>query len=137
MKIFQKEKGTLEGIRMDNEKTARKNLLRKSEEIKGVKIEGYDFDKGVDYSKIVESFYSTGFQATQLAKAIEITNEMIAEKAFIFLGYTSNMVSSGLRDIFRWLVKEKKVNAVVSVPLFLQSIKEKIEFKAKEKGKLE
>jgi deoxyhypusine synthase len=39
---------------------------------------------------------------------------MIKEKAFIFLGYTSNLVSSGLRDIFRYLVKHKKVNVVVT-----------------------
>lgn len=39
---------------------------------------------------------------------------MIEKKAFIFLGYTSNMVSSGLRDIFRWLVKTKKVNVIVT-----------------------
>ncbi len=96
------------------DKTARKNLLRESEEIKGLKIEGYDFDKGVDYKKIIESFKSQGFQASQLSKAIEIVNKMIKEKAFIFLGYTSNMVSSGNRDIIRYLVKHKKVNVIVT-----------------------
>jgi deoxyhypusine synthase len=55
-----------------------------------------------------------GAQASHLAKAIEIVNEMIEEKAFIYFGYTSSMVSSGLRDIFRWLVKHKKINAVVT-----------------------
>ena len=39
---------------------------------------------------------------------------MIGEDAFIYLGYTSNMVSSGLRDIFRYLVKNKKINVVVT-----------------------
>jgi DNA gyrase/topoisomerase IV subunit A len=39
---------------------------------------------------------------------------MIKDEAFIFLGYTSNMVSSGLRDIFRWLVENKKVNIIVT-----------------------
>lgn len=102
---------------MDNkekEKTARKNLLRESEEISGTEIKGFNFDKGVDYKKIVESFKSTGFQATHLSKGIEIINKMTKEKAFIFLGYTSNMVSSGLRDIFRYLVENKKVNVVVT-----------------------
>ena len=32
-----------------NEKKARENLLRKSEEVQGEKIKGYDFNKGVDY----------------------------------------------------------------------------------------
>src|SRR3989344_592623 len=99
---------------MNNEKKARENLLRKSEEVKGQKIEGYDFNKGVDYKKIVQSYKSTGFQASHLHKAVEVTNKMIHDKAFIFLGYTSNMVSSGLRDIFRYLVQNRKVNVVVT-----------------------
>ncbi len=99
---------------MDNQKTARKNLLREAEEVSGVKIEGYNFDKGVNWEKLVKSFDSTGMQASEFSKAISITNEMIGEKAFIFLGYTSNMVSSGLRDVFRYLVQHRKVNVCVT-----------------------
>ncbi len=96
------------------EEIARRNLFRKSEEIEGAAIKGYDFNKGVDYNKIIESFASSGFQASYLSKAIDIANSMIKEKAFIFLGYTSNMVSSGLRDIFRYLVENKKIDAIVT-----------------------
>lgn len=96
------------------EDISRKNLLRKSEEAQGIKIEGYDFDKGTDYREIMDSFGSTGFQASNLKKAVEITDKMIAEKAFIYLGYTSNLVSSGLREVFRWLVKNKKIGVVVT-----------------------
>lgn len=99
---------------IENENTAKKNLLRKSEEVKGLKIQGYNFSNGVDYEKIIGSYSSTGFQASHLSKAIEITNKMIEQKAFIFLGYTSNMVSSGLRDIFRYLLQNKKVNVIVT-----------------------
>lgn len=98
----------------DIEKKARENLLRKSEEVSGRKIEGYDFDKGVDYPALIKSFSSMGFQASHLSKAIEIVNNMISDKSFIYLGYTSNMISSGLRDIFRYLVKNRKVNVVVT-----------------------
>ncbi len=98
----------------NNEKIARKNLMRKSDEVSGAAVRGYDFNKGVNWEKIIESFGNMGFQATNLSRAIEITNEMIKEKAFIFLGYTSNMVSSGLRDIFRWLVEHNKVDVVVT-----------------------
>ena len=90
-----------------NEKIARDNLLRGSEEIKGTKIKGYNFDKGVNWEEIVKSFKNFGFQASQFSKAIEITNKMINEKAFIFLGYTSNMVSSGNREIIRYLTEKK------------------------------
>lgn len=98
----------------NKEKIAKENLLRKSQEIKGIKIEGYDFDNGVDYNKIIKSFSSTGFQASNLSKAIDITRKMIEDKAFIFLGYTSNMISSGNRDIIRYLVKHKMVNVCVT-----------------------
>lgn len=98
----------------ENEKTAKKNLLRKGDEAKGIAIKGYDFDKGVDFSEIIKSYSSTGFQASHLGRAIEIINKMIFEKAFVFLGYTSNMVSSGLREIFRYLVKHNKVNVIVT-----------------------
>ncbi len=96
------------------DKIAKENLFRESSEISGCKIEGYDFDKGVNYSEILKSLSSTGFQASVFSKAVKITETMIAEKAFIYLCYTSNMVSSGLRDIFRYLVKNKKVNLVVT-----------------------
>lgn len=97
-----------------NEQIAKGNLLRKSSEIKGTAINGYNFNDGVDYDKIVKSYGSTGYQASNLSKSIEIINKMISEKAFIFFGYTSNMVSSGLRDIFRYLVENKKVNVIVT-----------------------
>lgn len=96
------------------EDIARENLLRESEEAEGTRIQGYDFNKGVNYQNIIQSFASTGFQASHLSNAIQITNEMIKNKAFIYMGYTSNLVSSGLRDVFRYLVEHKKVNAIVT-----------------------
>jgi len=96
------------------EKKARKNVLFSSQEVKGIPIKGYDFNEGVNYNKILESFMSTGFQATHFARAVSIVKKMINEKAVIYLGYTSNMVSSGLRDIFRYLAEKKKVDVIVT-----------------------
>jgi deoxyhypusine synthase len=100
----------------DNEKAkiAEQALLKKSSEVEGLSIRGYDFNKGVNYEEIIRSFGSTGFQATHLSRAIEIVKKMIQEKAYIFLGYTSNMVSSGLREIFRYLVEHKMVDVIVT-----------------------
>ncbi len=98
----------------ENEKIANENILTPGEEVKGVAVKGYDFNEGVDYKKIFESFRSTGYQATGFHRAIEIINEMIGKKAKIFLGYTSSMVSSGLREVFRYLVEHKKVDYVVT-----------------------
>ncbi len=104
------------------EKIGRRNVLFSSDEIKGISVKGYDFNetlkkvnKGkVDYKKLLDSFLTTGFQATHFAKAIEIINKMIEEKVTIYLGYTSNLVSSGLRDVFRYLVEHKKIDVIVT-----------------------
>jgi deoxyhypusine synthase len=98
----------------NNEKIARENILKKSDEIQGVEIKGYDFNDGIDYGKIIDSFSTTGFQASNFSKAIGIIIKMIDEGAAIFLGYTSNMVSSGLREVIRYLVEHKKIHACVT-----------------------
>lgn len=99
---------------METEKIARKNILFESDEPEGISIKGYDFNNGVDYDKLLDSFLSTGFQATHLAKAIFIINSMIKDKATIYLGYTSNLVTSGIRDVIRYLAEHKKVDVIVT-----------------------
>jgi len=96
------------------ESIARKNILRRSSEAEGISVKGYDFDKGVNFEKLLDSYASTGAQASNVSKAIEIVTEMRKSKAFIYLGYTSNLVSGGLRDVFRYLVKHKMVDIIVT-----------------------
>ncbi len=98
----------------DKLKKGHENVLRESEEPKGLAIRGYDFNQGVDYDKLIDSFASTGFQATHLAKAIELIKQMRKDKCTIYLGYTSNMVTSGLRDVFRYLTEHKLVDIIVT-----------------------
>ncbi len=88
--------------------------MKKGAELDGVKIEGYDFDKGVNFEEILKGYEKIGFQATSFSRAVEIINKMIESKAKIFLGYTSNMVSSGNRDVIRYLAKHKKVHVLVT-----------------------
>src|SRR3989338_248353 len=78
------------------------------------KIEGYDFEKGLHFEEFLNSFARFGFQATNLAQGIEIIKTMRREKATIFLSYTSNMVSSGNREIIKYLVKNKRVDVLVT-----------------------
>ena len=98
----------------NTEKNFQDTILKKSAELEGASIKGWDFNQGSDLNKIVENFSSIGFQATNLSKAIEIVKKMREEKAFIFLGYTSNMVSSGLREIFRYLAEHKMIDVIVT-----------------------
>lgn len=63
---------------------------------------------------LVSGMKNFGFQATHLGKGAEIIRKMQKEKCTIFLSFTSNMVSSGLREIFAHMVKNKMVDAIVT-----------------------
>lgn len=54
-------------------------VFKESETLEGkcIKIQGYDFNQGVNYSQLVKSFISTGFQASNLGEAIEVVNQMV------------------------------------------------------------
>ncbi|XP_046388439.1 probable deoxyhypusine synthase [Ischnura elegans] len=118
---------------------AKEAVLVKSEEIPKDTpvIHGYDWEHGVDYHKLLRSYKCSGFQSTNLGLAIEEIEKMLQcrklplpeeyldkneEDEFIrrrtnctiFLGYTSNLVSSGLRETIRFLVKNKMVDCLVT-----------------------
>ncbi|CAK9152754.1 unnamed protein product [Ilex paraguariensis] len=59
--------------------SVRSVVFKESETLEGScsKIEGYDFNKGVNYSELLKSMVSTGFQASNLGDAIEVVNQMI------------------------------------------------------------
>ncbi|KAF9877639.1 deoxyhypusine synthase [Colletotrichum karsti] len=88
------------------------------------KVEELDFDniKGpITAENLFDGMKYMGFQASSLGESIRIINDMRAwrdpetgDNTTIFLGYTSNMISSGMRGIFRWLVKHKHVSAIVT-----------------------
>ena len=113
-------------------------------------VAGYDFNRGINYSELLKSFLTSGFQATNFGLAVEQIEQMVTKlfqfyfrkqklKPFfqklkersepfeaddfeedlfiqrrtgctIFLGYTSNMISSGIRDTIRFLVQHNMVN---------------------------
>ncbi|KAK9464992.1 Deoxyhypusine synthase [Lipomyces arxii] len=92
------------------------------------KVSGIEFDKpeskNVRVSDLVGSMRTMGFQATSVGVACDIVNEMRKwrgtseggeeQKCTVFLGYTSNLISSGLRSTLRWMVQHKHVSAVVT-----------------------
>ncbi|MGB9703455.1 MAG: deoxyhypusine synthase [Candidatus Micrarchaeales archaeon] len=77
----------------------------------GLSLEGI---KAKEIEKLVKRLKKVGFNATALAKGYEIIKEMKKEKALTILTFTSNMVSSGLRDIFAELVKRKFVDLIIT-----------------------
>ncbi|XP_050218337.1 deoxyhypusine synthase-like isoform X1 [Mercurialis annua] len=115
-------------------------VFKESESLEGkcIKIEGYDFNQGVNYSQLLKSMVSTGFQASNLGDAIQVVNQMLdwrlsdedvtedcseeegdpiyrdSVRCKVFLGFTSNLVSSGVRDTVRYLVQHHMVDVVVT-----------------------
>lgn len=100
-------------------------------------VRGYDFNRGVDYRALLEAFSTTGFQATNFGRAVQQVNAMIEKKleplsededqhadltqsrrpltgCTIFLGYTSNLISSGIRETIRYLVQHNMVDVLVT-----------------------
>ena len=79
-------------------------------------VRGYDFNQPgpVDYFSLLQSYSSTGFQATHFGQACQQIEAMLDNDASIFFGYTSNMVSSGCRDIIRYLCQHKLIHALVT-----------------------
>ncbi|MFT4303032.1 MAG: deoxyhypusine synthase [Candidatus Woesearchaeota archaeon] len=78
------------------------------------KIKGYNFNEKFNFNKFIESYSTTGIQASNIGSAIAIIKAMQREKATIFLSYTSNMASSGIREIIAYLVKNKLVDVLVT-----------------------
>jgi deoxyhypusine synthase len=98
-------------------KTAMDSVLVKTIEKLDPKnsVQGFDFNTTeLDYSKLFQSYSNMGFQASNLGLSIQIINDMISSKSKIFLGYTSNLVSSGLRDVIKYLVQHSLVDVIVS-----------------------
>ncbi|KAL0544741.1 hypothetical protein IC582_019864 [Cucumis melo] len=111
--------------------SVRAAVFKESENLEGksIKIKGYDFNQGLNYSNLIRSMISTGFQASNLGDAIEVVNQMLdwrlahenviedcseekkdpifreSTRCKVFLGFTSNLISSGVRDTIRYLVE--------------------------------
>ncbi|PSC72807.1 Deoxyhypusine synthase [Micractinium conductrix] len=99
-------------------------------------IRGHDFNEGRDLDAVMGAMLRTGLQATALGQAVEEVNRMIrwrladealegeeahpdpavraATRAKIFLGYTSNLVSAGVREHIRYLVQHRMVDVLVT-----------------------
>jgi deoxyhypusine synthase len=100
---------------------------------------GHDFSESSLLDHIMESMRTTGFQATNLGLAVDQIRQMRKWRldsipwkegdddpalqppevrrrirARIFFAYTSNQISSGQREVIRFLVKHKMVDVIVT-----------------------
>ncbi|WP_414836616.1 deoxyhypusine synthase [Candidatus Nanohalococcus occultus] len=81
---------------------------------KGKKVEGYDFRGEFSLEDMLDAYETTGFQATHMKEAIELVKEMRENDAKIFLTFTSNIISSGLREAVAYLAKEDFVDVIIT-----------------------
>ncbi|KAG0147687.1 hypothetical protein CROQUDRAFT_132431 [Cronartium quercuum f. sp. fusiforme G11] len=94
-------------------------------------VYGPDFNNPFGLEKLLASYERIGFQASSFHQAIEIINKMrnwrlsdddpsvtrdseSDQRARVFLGFTSNLISSGLREIIRFLVQHQHVSVLVT-----------------------
>ena len=58
-------------------------VLQKSESLPegSLTVQGYDFNQGIDYHKLLDSYRRSGFQATNFGLAVEEINKMLDMKA--------------------------------------------------------
>jgi deoxyhypusine synthase len=70
--------------------------------------------KGLTVSELVTSYSGVGFQSYELYRASELIKKMKKDGAKIYLSFTSNMVTSGLRGFFAQLIALKMCNVIVT-----------------------
>ncbi len=79
-----------------------------------MKVRDISIGKGMKASELVERMGSVGFQASELRRAAGIIAQMKRDNARIYLTFTSNMVTSGLRGLFAQMVRDGLADVVVT-----------------------
>ena len=101
-------------------------------------VRGYDFEGPLDLQKMLDSMLTSGFQATQLGRAVVEVNRMLqwrlsdepigdddtdeekdpkyraSVRTKIFMGFTSNLISSGVREQLVYLMKHGMIDVLVT-----------------------
>ncbi|RLG12153.1 deoxyhypusine synthase [Candidatus Pacearchaeota archaeon] len=78
------------------------------------KVKDFLWKPSMTIRECVDNFDSLGYQAIELAEAVKVILKMKRSGAKIFLTFTSNMVTSGLRGFFAQLCKLKIPNILVT-----------------------
>jgi deoxyhypusine synthase len=79
-----------------------------------VYVKDLKYKKGMKVSELVNSFQNLGYQSVELNKAKDVIVKMKKESSKIFLTFTSNMVTSGLRGFFAQIISLKMADIIVT-----------------------
>lgn len=77
-------------------------------------IKDLKWDKGIKVDELVDRLGDVGFQSFDLKRASEIIIDMYNINANIFLTFTSNMVTSGLRGFFAQIIQYQIPDVIVT-----------------------
>ncbi|MBN2141870.1 deoxyhypusine synthase family protein [Candidatus Woesearchaeota archaeon] len=77
-------------------------------------IKDFKWKQGMTVSEFVESLGQVGYQSIELAKAAGAVVRMKKAGAKIFLSFTSNMVTSGLRGFFAQIIRLGLADIIVT-----------------------
>lgn len=77
-------------------------------------VTDFKYKKNMKIKDLVDSFKNIGFQSIELANASKVIIKMKKNSAKIFLTFTSNMVTSGLRGFFAQLISLKMADVIVT-----------------------
>ncbi|MFP4524407.1 MAG: deoxyhypusine synthase family protein [Candidatus Woesearchaeota archaeon] len=68
-------------------------------------VKDFTWEQGMTVKELVSKYGEIGFQSVELQKAADVIVKMKKDNAKVFLTFTSNMVTSGLRGFFAQLIK--------------------------------
>ncbi len=77
-------------------------------------VKDFKWKKGLKVEDFVKGLGGIGFQSVELEKASRIMVKMKESRSKIFLTFTSNMVTSGLRGFFAQVIRLKMADAIVT-----------------------
>src|SRR3989344_4969569 len=77
-------------------------------------IRGFELKPSITLSELPELYSALGLQASNLAAACELLKQAKSDKCEIFLSFTSNIISSGLREIVAQLCREKAISGIIT-----------------------
>jgi len=77
-------------------------------------VKDFKWKPGMGVKDLVDSYSGLGFQSVELARASQAIVKMKKASAKIFLTFTSNMVTSGLRGFFAQILKLRMADIVVT-----------------------
>jgi deoxyhypusine synthase len=78
------------------------------------KVKDFFWQPNMTVEELVDSFGNLGYQAIELNGAVKVVFKMKTSGAKIFLTFTSNMVTSGLRGFFAQLCRMRIPNVLVT-----------------------